>query len=110
MLVLTRSVGEAIVIDGGVRVAVLAMKGKKVRIGITAPDRVRVDRAEVHQRRFVPGSEQRRMGGACGEDALASRERGPYHDSVARQTTVLHAAAREASARLHEPRPVARNL
>jgi carbon storage regulator len=50
MLVLTRRVGESVVIDGGIRVTVVAIRGDKVRLGITAPDSVRVDRQEVHDR------------------------------------------------------------
>ncbi len=51
MLVLTRRVGEEIVINGNVRVIVTAVKGDKVRLGITAPPSVPVDRMEVHERR-----------------------------------------------------------
>jgi carbon storage regulator CsrA len=51
MLVLTRGIGEKIVIDGNIQITVVAIKGGKVRIGIEAPDHVRVDREEVHQRR-----------------------------------------------------------
>jgi carbon storage regulator len=51
MLVLTRNVGEKIVIDGNIQITVVAVKGNKVRIGIQAPDHVRVDRQEVHERR-----------------------------------------------------------
>ena len=51
MLVLTRRVGEEIVIDNQIAVAVLAVQGNKVRIGVKAPPRVRVDRQEVHERR-----------------------------------------------------------
>jgi carbon storage regulator len=50
MLVLTRKNGEAIVIDGQIRVTVVAIKGDRVRLGITAPPEVRIDRDEVHQR------------------------------------------------------------
>ena len=51
MLVLTRRVGEEIVIDGNIRVTVVAVKGDKVRLGIIAPPSVAVDRKEVHERR-----------------------------------------------------------
>jgi len=53
MLVLTRRVGEEIVIGGDIRVTVVAIKGDRVRIGVSAPDFVRVDRQEVHERRIV---------------------------------------------------------
>jgi len=51
MLVLSRRIGEEIVIDGGIRVMVVAVKGDKVRLGISAPPSIAVDRAEVHARR-----------------------------------------------------------
>jgi carbon storage regulator len=51
MLVLSRSVGEKIVIDASICVKVVSMRGNEVRLGITAPESVRVDRAEVHERR-----------------------------------------------------------
>ena len=50
MLVLSRKIGESIIIDGGIRVIVVAAKGDKVRIGIDAPREVRVDREEIHRR------------------------------------------------------------
>lgn len=53
MLVLTRRIGEQIVIGGDVCVTVVAVQGERVRIGITAPESVRVDRREIHERRAV---------------------------------------------------------
>jgi carbon storage regulator len=51
MLVLTRRVGETIVIGDNIEVTVVAVQGDKVRIGVTAPKQVPVDRQEVHARR-----------------------------------------------------------
>ncbi|HLJ92842.1 MAG TPA: carbon storage regulator CsrA [Gemmataceae bacterium] len=51
MLVLTRRVGEVIVINGDIRVTVAAVRGERVRIGIAAPKFVQVDREEVYERR-----------------------------------------------------------
>lgn len=51
MLVLSRRPGEEIVIDNNIRVTIVSVKGDRVRIGVTAPEEVQVDRAEVHQRR-----------------------------------------------------------
>lgn len=51
MLVLSRRVGEEIVIDGQIRVKVLAIRGDRVRIGVMAPVHLTVDRQEVHDRR-----------------------------------------------------------
>ena len=51
MLVLTRRIGEQIVIDGNIRVMVVGVNGDKVRLGTSAPPSVIVDRSEVHESR-----------------------------------------------------------
>ena len=51
MLVLSRKAGETIVIDGTVRVTVVAVRGGRVRLGVQAPADVPVHRAEVPARR-----------------------------------------------------------
>jgi carbon storage regulator len=50
MLVLTRRVGEEIVIDGGIRVTISSIKGDRVRVAISAPPHIKVNRAEVAAR------------------------------------------------------------
>ena len=50
MLVLTRRVGESLVIGDDVEVTVLEIKGAQVRLGIDAPTSVPVNRREVHER------------------------------------------------------------
>ncbi len=47
MLVLTRKANEAIVIEGGIRVTVLKIRGSQVQLGIDAPKEVVVRRAEL---------------------------------------------------------------
>ena len=47
MLVLTRRLGEEIVIADNIRISVVALEGRKVRLGITAPASVRVLRLEL---------------------------------------------------------------
>lgn len=47
MLVLTRKVGESIVIGEDVNVRVLGVRGGQVSLGFTAPDKVRIFREEV---------------------------------------------------------------
>jgi carbon storage regulator len=54
MLVLTRRIGEQLVIDDEITIKVVAIRGDKVRLGIHAPSSVRVDRSEVHERRLAP--------------------------------------------------------
>ncbi len=58
MLVLTRRIGETVVIDGGIRITVVAAQGNKIRLGIAAPADVRIDRQEVHQRRAEFGMDE----------------------------------------------------
>lgn len=52
MLVLTRRLEEAIVIGEDIRVTVVAIHGNKVRLGITAPASMCVDREEIRERRL----------------------------------------------------------
>ena len=50
MLILTRKVGETIVINDDIRVTVLGVKGNQIRVGVEAPSTVAVYREEIHQR------------------------------------------------------------
>ena len=51
MLVLTRRVGEKIMISDDICVTIVEVSGDRVRVGVEAPRSMRVDRHEVHVRR-----------------------------------------------------------
>jgi len=57
MLVLTRKVGEGIVIGDDIKITVVELKGGGVRIGIEAPASVKIHRQEVYQRIFQENKE-----------------------------------------------------
>jgi carbon storage regulator len=50
MLILTRRVGETVMIGNDVTVTVLGVKGNQVRVGINAPKTVAVHREEIYER------------------------------------------------------------
>lgn len=49
MLVLSRKVNEAIIINGNIKVMIVDIRGDKVRLGIDAPRDVVVDREEIYE-------------------------------------------------------------
>jgi carbon storage regulator len=57
MLVLTRRIGEEIVIGDNIRVQVVEVQRGRVRLGISAPDRVHILRAEL----VTADEEERRL-------------------------------------------------
>jgi carbon storage regulator len=50
MLILTRRVGETVMIGDDVTITVLGVKGNQVRVGINAPKTVAVHREEIYER------------------------------------------------------------
>ncbi len=50
MLILTRRVGESLIVGDDVTLTVLGVKGNQVRIGVNAPKTVSVHREEIYQR------------------------------------------------------------
>lgn len=63
MLILTRRVGESIMIGEEVVVTVLGVKGNQVRIGVNAPKEVSVHREEIYERiRREDGSDEANYG------------------------------------------------
>lgn len=50
MLILTRRVGESLMVGDDITITVLGVKGNQVRIGVNAPKDVAVHREEIYQR------------------------------------------------------------
>ncbi|TNC80775.1 MAG: carbon storage regulator [Oleiphilus sp.] len=62
MLILTRRVGETLMVGDDVTVTVLGVKGNQVRIGVNAPKDVSVHREEIYQRIQKEKSEAQQSG------------------------------------------------
>ena len=85
MLVLSRKIGESVVIDGGIIVRVIRVEGESVRLGIQAPHDVPVHRQEVYE-------EIRR------NNCEALTQQRPKVPKLVRSTTVEEVASRPQAA------------
>ena len=56
MLVLTRKLNEEIVIGDNIRITIVEVAPGRVKIGVSAPKSVRVDRAEIHEKKQQEGT------------------------------------------------------
>jgi len=86
MLILTRRVGETLMIGDEVTVTVLGVKGNQVRIGVNAPRDVAVHREEIYERIKREQAEQATQ--QNGAEAIPNAV--PEHaDTISRNTTSI---------------------
>ena len=74
MLILTRRVGETLMIGDDVTVTVLGVKGNQVRIGVNAPKEISVHREEIYER-IKREQEQQSQGKSPAIEPLRQRQR-----------------------------------
>ncbi|WP_417564426.1 carbon storage regulator CsrA [Microbacterium sp.] len=69
MLVLTRRIGESVLIGGEITVTILDVKGDSVRVGVQAPQETRIQRAEIVE---AVSAENRSAAADSGSDAQSA--------------------------------------
>ena len=79
MLILTRRVGETVMIGNEVAVTVLRVKGNQVRLGVNAPKSISVQREEIFQRIKRENGQDEASSHAADDTAEAAEVGEPVH-------------------------------
>lgn len=76
MLILTRRIGETVMIGNDVTVTILGIKGNQVRVGVNAPKEIAVHREEIYERikREAQGGGAARAVGSDHHSGTSSRD------------------------------------
>ena len=75
MLVLSRKVNESVIIDGGIRVMVVGVRGNQVRLGFEAPSGVRIFREELCAKSRTSGEAETSLASADASEAFCALPR-----------------------------------
>ena len=103
MLILTRRVGETLMIGDEVSVTVLGVKGNQVRLGVNAPKDIAVHREEIYQRILHERTGHERMGYDTHPVDFAA------HDRIGQDRSGFGAASHEAFPQEHSKPSQSRN-
>ena len=79
MLILTRRIGESVIIGDDVKITVLGVKGNQVRLGVDAPREVSVHREEIYNR--IQSGLDAEQGSASDQDEDQSMDEDHDHDT-----------------------------
>jgi len=57
MLILTRKIGESLIISNNITITILGVKGTQIRIGVNAPKNISVHREEIYKKLHINKTE-----------------------------------------------------